>query len=569
MRILLLCQGFNGLTQRLFVELEEQGHDVSVEFDINDAVSLEAVSLFRPHLVIAPFLKRAIPEAIWRTCPCLVVHPGPPGDRGASALDWAILDDRPSWGVTVLEARAEFDAGPVWAHASFPMRRATKSSLYRNEVTEAAVRCTLQAIERYREGAGPLTREEIGPTAKAGWRNPCRQKDRAIDWGQDDTGTVLRKIASADGTPGIRDRINELDVRLHDAHPAPNLAGRPGDIIATSGPAIARATRDGAVWIGRLVDLEGAYPFKLPATQVLGARLAGVPEIARDTAEGYSEIVYEEDGDVGILHFRFLNGAMGTEACCRLLSAYQQALARPTKVLMLAGGSESWSNGMDLNAIEATPSPADESWRNINAIDDLAETIIRTNDRLTVSALQGNAGAGGVFLARAADEVWLRDGVTLSPHYKDMGNLYGSEFWTYLLPRCVGAENTRRITDARLPMGHREALRISLANAHFGATPADFLTKAKTRAKALASSSGWAERLEIKARARAADECNKPLAAYRVSELRNMRANFYGFDPSYHVARYNFVRKVVKSRTPITIARHRDLKLSHFWRSAS
>jgi putative two-component system hydrogenase maturation factor HypX/HoxX len=36
-----------------------------------------------------------------------------------------------------------------------------------------------------------------------------------------------------------------------------------------------------------------------------------------------------------------------------------------------------------------------------------------------------------------------------------------------------------------------------------------------------------------------------------------MRLNFYGFDPSYHVARYNFVYKVPKSRTPLTIARHR------------
>ena len=34
---------------------------VSVEFDINDRVTEEAVALFRPELVVAPFLKRAIP----------------------------------------------------------------------------------------------------------------------------------------------------------------------------------------------------------------------------------------------------------------------------------------------------------------------------------------------------------------------------------------------------------------------------------------------------------------------------------------------------------------------------
>jgi len=36
-----------------------------------------------------------------------------------------------------------------------------------------------------------------------------------------------------------------------------------------------------------------------------------------------------------------------------------------------------------------------------------------------------------------------------------------------------------------------------------------------------------------------------------------MRKNFFGFDPSYHVARYNFVRKIPKSRTPLTLANHR------------
>ena len=54
-----------------------------------------------------------------------------------------------------------------------------------------------------------------------------------------------------------------------------------------------------------------------------------------------------------------------------------------------------------------------------------------------------------------------------------------------------------------------------------------------------------------------ADERAKSLQKYRDEELEHMQRNFYGFDPSYHVARYNFVYKVPKSRTPLTIARHR------------
>lgn len=565
MRVLLLAHSFNSLTQRVFVELEARGHEVSVELDINDAVTLDAVAMFAPEVVVAPFLKRAIPEAVWRNRLCLVVHPGVRGDRGPSALDWAVLEGRETWGVTVLQANAEMDAGPVWACAEFPMRDASKSSLYRNEVTEAATRGVLDALARYAQGLGPLPDDASVPGV---WRPACRQADRAIDWQHDDTETVLRKIASADGSPGVRDHLLGRDVHLHDAHRAPGLAGAPGAVLATSGPAVARATRDGAVWIGRLRDPQGAHPFKLPATQVLGEATGGLPEVERDNG-GYREILYEEENAVGYLHFSFLNGAMSTEACERLMAAYRNALAQPTKVIVLLGGPDFWSNGMDLNAIEAAPSPADESWRNINAMDDLAEAIIGTDSHLTIAVLQGNAGAGGVFLARAADHVWMRAGVVLSPHYKDMGNLYGSELWTYLLPRHAGAENARRIVEARLPMGSAESVALGLADARFAETVPEFCSEARARAEALAASGDWVERLTAKRRRRSEDEAAKPLAHYRAAELERMRANFYGFDPSHHVARYNFVHRVPKSRTPITIARHRDKRLARSWRNAS
>ena len=54
------------------------------------------------------------------------------------------------------------------------------------------------------------------------------------------------------------------------------------------------------------------------------------------------------------------------------------ATRRPTKVIVLFGGTEFWSNGMDLNLIQAARSPADELWASINALDDLAEAIVRT-----------------------------------------------------------------------------------------------------------------------------------------------------------------------------------------------
>ena len=555
MRILLLTHSFNSLAQRLFVELEERGHALSVELDINDNVTREAVELFDPDVVLAPFLKRQIPESLWRTRRCLIVHPGIPGDRGPSALDWALLEGRREWGVTVLQAEARLDAGPVWASMPCTLRAAGKSSVYRREIADAAVRAVLEALGRIE--AGDFQPWRADPAAGGRERPLCRLADRRIDWLVDDTETVLRKIRSADGVPGVAAELFGRRVRLFDARRAAGLGGAAGSMLARCDGALARATRDGAIWIGHVREESagggaGATGVKLPAEQVFQAENAALP-----AAPGYAPIRYEEDGPVGVLRFELYNGALSTRRCQQLRAAYARCLERPTRVLVLAGGTDYWSTGIHLGLIEAADSPADESWRNINAIDDLTRDIILTSDRLVIAALRGGAAAGGVFLALAADEVWAVPGVVLNPHYKDMGNLYGSEYWTYLLPRRVGAQGAQRLMQRRLPMGVTSAQRLGLVDRLLPLEAPDALTAIRAAARALALDPSLERRIAAKRLRREADERVKPLEAYRSEELARMERNFYGFDPSYHVARYNFIYKVAKSRTPLHLARHR------------
>jgi putative two-component system hydrogenase maturation factor HypX/HoxX len=79
------------------------------------------------------------------------------------------------------------------------------------------------------------------------------------------------------------------------------------------------------------------------------------------------------------------------------------------------------------------------------------------------------------------------------------------------------------------------------------------------RAAALAASAQVGDLLRAKQQRRQRDEAAKPLAAYRNEELAHMRRNFYGFDPSYHVARSNFVHRVAPSWTPRHLCLHRRL----------
>lgn len=177
----------------------------------------------------------------------------------------------------------------------------------------------------------------------------------------------------------------------------------------------------------------------------------------------WTDIRYRESGDVGFLSFSFPGGAMSTEQCRLLLDAYREACARPTSVLVLGGERDFFSNGIHLNVIEAADDPAAESWANINAIDDLVEAVLTTADRLVVAAVAGNAAAGGVMLALAADEVWCRSGAVLNPHYRLMG-LYGSEYWTYTLPRRVGPAVAERLAREALPVSAASAQGLGLVD---------------------------------------------------------------------------------------------------------
>ncbi|MBN8489240.1 MAG: hydrogenase maturation protein, partial [Burkholderiales bacterium] len=239
MRILLLCHAFNGLSQRLHTALREAGHWVTVELDIADSVTEEAVRLAQPDLLIAPFLKRRIPETVWRAVPCWVVHPGPPGDGGPNALDWAVLHGRSHWGVTVLQADGGFDSGPVQGHAAFAMRAATKASLYRQEVNAAATAAVMAALaRRQRQEPPPVVLRE------GTWQAGFRREQRLIDWESDDTDTVLRIARAADSAPGALATVAGEPLRLFDLHPATpqTLAdgerAAPGAVLARRGPAL-------------------------------------------------------------------------------------------------------------------------------------------------------------------------------------------------------------------------------------------------------------------------------------------------------------------------------------------
>lgn len=553
MRILLLCSSFNGLTQRAWLELRRAGHDVSVELALSEQVMLEAVQLAKPDLIICPFLKEKVPAPLWQGHRVIIIHPGPPGDRGPSSLDWAISEGAPEWGVTALQAVEEMDAGPIWGWRMFPLpaEPPRKSSLYNGPVADAAVELVLEVAGKAADPAFvPMPLDYGRPEVVGRLRPAMRHADREFSW-EEPTEAVVRRVRAADGAPGGRAELCGSRVRVFDVYPGPELSGRPGTVAGRREGAVLVHTGDGTVWVGHLrLDEPGAV--KLPAVSVLGERVAEVPE-----RPGYSEITYDRSQAVGVLSFDFYNGAMSTEQCRRLASALRYAVAQDTRVLVVRGG-EVFSNGIHLNVIEAAPRPEQEAWLNINAINQVCREIVACTGQLVVTSMGGNAGAGGVMMGLGADRVFVREQVVLNPHYRTMG-LFGSELWTYTLARRTGAERARELTERALPISAAQAVEVGLADEVLAGTRLEFERVVLERAEGLAADPGYERLLEDKRRAREADERRKPLSAYRAEELAEMSRDMFDDRHGFRAARQAFVHKRRPERTPEHLAVHREL----------
>jgi methionyl-tRNA formyltransferase len=258
MKILFLCTAHNSLSQRLGLALSRL-HDVTIEYALSEDVMLSAVNLAQPDLIICPFLTTLVPRKIYTDHMTLIVHPGPPGDIGPSALDWVLMGDdgtvddskdllkhldtptcrpgRSHWGVTVLQAIEEFDAGPVWAYDQFEIDidqpGLTKAELYRGAVTTAAIAAALAAISRVQAAAtGDLisdggVHKPFSPSLQAnpkyrllsvGSNTPfqggrlhhrplLKGAQREFDVSRHGAEQISRRIRCADSQPGVLSRV--------------------------------------------------------------------------------------------------------------------------------------------------------------------------------------------------------------------------------------------------------------------------------------------------------------------------------------------------------------------------
>jgi putative two-component system hydrogenase maturation factor HypX/HoxX len=501
---------------------------------------------FEPDIILCPFLKKFVPKEIYTKYPTFVLHPGTIGDKGAYAIDNAIKEQKKRWGVVILKANEEYDSGDIWANVEFDMPsniiQTRKSSIYRNQTKDASIKALKILFQNIDNPNFIPTKQLDTPPHKQ-----LTQDDRKIDWDNDSTLDIINKINFSDSFPGVLDEILGVKCYLFGAWEEEKLSrSKPKQILAKRDGAICISSVDGAIWITHLKE---PHRFKLPSTYVLKDRLKGIKEdrlplIFDRSYKTFYEISCDIKDDIAYLYFNFHNGAFRAEQCIRLKYAIEY-LKESVKVIVLAGGEEFFSNGINLNILEDSKKSGEDGWSTINAINDLIGTIIFASDIITVASLSKNAGAGGVFLATACDYVVAHSNTTLNPHYKTIG-LSGSEYHTWTLPKRVGKENASKLLNECLPINAKYAKKIGLVNEVFYE---DYQQNLENFVKNLINNQDWYD--DFIWDKEDFLEANKDIInKYKEEEIKIMHSEFWLEDSPFHKLRYEFVHKICPIQTP-------------------
>ncbi|WP_224996062.1 hypothetical protein [Cesiribacter sp. SM1] len=149
MKILLLTTTHSGLSQRTYFELVERGHSVYVQPATSDAAIEAAVAFYQPQLIIASFIRRAVPATVQQNYPIINVRSVNGTDRGASKLDGTLAENLQCWRITFSQVSKERKSLNNSISHSIEMPRKNRKIFYKHHMAQAVVNDILEAVEKY------------------------------------------------------------------------------------------------------------------------------------------------------------------------------------------------------------------------------------------------------------------------------------------------------------------------------------------------------------------------------------------------------------------------------------
>jgi len=281
MRIILVGQGPFG--EKVLGSLIRQGENIVGVFCPKDkrgeamaaAAEKAGVALFRPErmkdpevreaylelkpdLSVLAFVTDIIPETLLDIPPLgtICYHPSLlPRHRGASGINWAVIQGDARTGLTILWVDKGIDTGPILLQKEIEiLPDDTTGSLYFNQLFGMGVDAIAEAVALIKSGQAPKIPQD---DSLATYEPPCDDSVAAVDWSKP-ASDVYNLIRGCDPQPGAYSTFKGDKVRFYSARllePRPDTV--PGKIVDIHEGGLVVALNGGLLGIGKIRDAAG------------------------------------------------------------------------------------------------------------------------------------------------------------------------------------------------------------------------------------------------------------------------------------------------------------------------
>jgi len=222
---------------------------------------------YNADLAILAFVTQIVPAHVFSVprLGSVCFHPSLlPKYRGASAINWALINGETTTGVTLFWVDQGIDTGPILLQKEVAVEPDdTTGSLYFNKIFPLGVDAIGEAVDLIKAGNPPRI---VQDESKATYDPPCRDEHAKIDWSKP-AEQVYNLIRGCDPQPGAWAMRGGEVVRFYDARLGdPQIRSAAGTVVRVDDSAALIAAPGGTMRVGRVRVGGGA---KQPATDVL------------------------------------------------------------------------------------------------------------------------------------------------------------------------------------------------------------------------------------------------------------------------------------------------------------
>ena len=213
----------------------------------NDYVKLQ------PDLAILAFVTDIIPEKLL-TIPSLgtiCYHPSIlPRHRGASGINWAIIQGDTRTGLTILWVDKGIDTGPILLQKEVDIGPDdTTGSLYFKTLFPMGIDAIIESVELIKKGEAPRILQD---ESKATYEPPCDDRVASVNF-EKPIKEIYNLIRGCDPHPGAYVTFRGKRIRFYDAKMFPSdIDKRSGEIVSIEEGCLRIAVKGGLLQIGKL-----------------------------------------------------------------------------------------------------------------------------------------------------------------------------------------------------------------------------------------------------------------------------------------------------------------------------